>query len=151
MSEINTGDGGNISTAQAKAQEVAITQEQFDEFYKDRYKASGDRAFSDKEIGEVLEKHSAKQEKEETQPINPSHYHSQSFDTAVVMEELFLQTAKIAFPDMNKNQVKILLKGFWTGFAQKYLIRLGQKDDIDIELKKAQNYLHRAETGKWMR
>ena len=68
VSEINTGDGGNISTAQAKAQEVAITQEQFDEFYKDRYKASGDRAFSDKEIGEVLEKHSAKQEKEETQP-----------------------------------------------------------------------------------
>lgn len=27
--------------------------------------------------------------------------------------------------------------------------RLGKKDDVEIELGKAKNYLHRAMTGKW--
>ncbi len=35
------------------------------------------------------------------------------------------------------------------GNAVKYLGRLGKKDDIDKELDKIENYIHRARMGKW--
>lgn len=46
----------------------------------------------------------------------------------------------------------------WYGMAQawdvgnalKYLLRAGRKDAIDVELGKAENYLHHARTGKWI-
>ena len=34
--------------------------------------------------------------------------------------------------------------------ALKYLLRAGRKDDLDIELGKAENYLHHALTGEWL-
>lgn len=36
------------------------------------------------------------------------------------------------------------------GNALKYLLRLGKKDGVESELYKAENYLHRARTGKWI-
>lgn len=33
----------------------------------------------------------------------------------------------------------------------RYLGRLGAKDDVDTELGKAENYLHRALTGEWLK
>lgn len=36
------------------------------------------------------------------------------------------------------------------GNALKYLLRAGRKDALDIELGKAENYLHHALTGEWL-
>lgn len=36
------------------------------------------------------------------------------------------------------------------GNAVKYLLRAGRKDAIDLELGKAENYLHHALTGEWI-
>lgn len=36
------------------------------------------------------------------------------------------------------------------GNALKYLLRAGKKDALDIELGKAENYLHHALTGEWL-
>ena len=41
-------------------------------------------------------------------------------------------------------------KALWTAFAVKRLGRLGLKDRVDLELKKAENYLHKARTGEWL-
>lgn len=35
--------------------------------------------------------------------------------------------------------------------ALKYQLRLGKKDDIRTELGKAENYLHHARTGEWLK
>lgn len=37
------------------------------------------------------------------------------------------------------------------GNALKYLLRLGAKDSLAVEVAKAENYLHHARTGRWMR
>lgn len=34
--------------------------------------------------------------------------------------------------------------------ALKYLLRVGRKDSVEIDLQKAENYIHRARTGKWI-
>lgn len=36
------------------------------------------------------------------------------------------------------------------GNALKYILRAGRKDALDIELGKAENYLHHALTGEWL-
>lgn len=35
-------------------------------------------------------------------------------------------------------------------FAMKYLLRAGRKDSVDIDLQKAENYIHRARKGEWL-
>ena len=39
---------------------------------------------------------------------------------------------------------------FAVGNALKYLLRLGRKDEVASDLFKAENYLHRARTGRWL-
>lgn len=34
--------------------------------------------------------------------------------------------------------------------ALKYILRVGRKDSAEIDLQKAENYIHRARTGKWI-
>lgn len=34
--------------------------------------------------------------------------------------------------------------------ALKYILRVGRKDSVEIDLQKAENYIHRARTGKWI-
>lgn len=36
------------------------------------------------------------------------------------------------------------------GNALKYILRAGKKDALDMELGKAENYLHHALTGEWL-
>ena len=42
-----------------------------------------------------------------------------------------------------------VLRNFSIAMATKYLLRCGSKDEPEEELRKAENYLHRARTGKW--
>ena len=42
-----------------------------------------------------------------------------------------------------------VLRNFNIAMALKYLLRCGSKDDPDEELRKSENYLHRARTGRW--
>ena len=44
-----------------------------------------------------------------------------------------------------------VLRNFNIAMALKYLLRCGSKDTPDEELRKAENYLHRARTGEWQR
>ena len=42
-------------------------------------------------------------------------------------------------------------KAYNVAMALKYLSsRLGAKDPVDVELLKAENYIHRARTGEWL-
>ena len=41
-------------------------------------------------------------------------------------------------------------QAFAVGNALKYLLRLGKKDDVADELYKAEDYIHRARTGRWL-
>ena len=41
-------------------------------------------------------------------------------------------------------------QAYAVGNALKYLLRLGRKDGVDGELYKAENYIHRARTGRWL-
>ena len=43
------------------------------------------------------------------------------------------------------------VKAYMVGNAAKYIIRMGKKtEDFESDLFKAENYLHRARTGKWI-
>lgn len=39
---------------------------------------------------------------------------------------------------------------FLCASALKYILRVGRKDSVEIDLQKAENYIHRARTGKWI-
>lgn len=43
-----------------------------------------------------------------------------------------------------------MYKAWDVGNALKYLLRFGRKDDCDVELGKAENYIHHARTGEWL-
>lgn len=43
-----------------------------------------------------------------------------------------------------------MYKAWDVGNALKYLLRFGRKDDCDLELGKAENYIHHARTGEWL-
>lgn len=42
-----------------------------------------------------------------------------------------------------------VLRNLSIAMAVKYLLRCGSKDEPEEELRKAENYLHRARTGRW--
>lgn len=83
---------------------------------------------------------------QESLSTKPNHYHSQSFDSAIVQETIFINIAS----SEEKFNTSAAIKAHWVSFAVEYLLRAGLKDDIDCELKKAENYLHRARTGEWI-
>lgn len=80
---------------------------------------------------------------QEQDTFKPSHYHSQPFNSSIVQETIFLNMLKDEKRETHK-------RAMWTSYAVKHLLRCGLKDDIDIELKKAENYLHKARTGEWL-
>jgi hypothetical protein len=43
-----------------------------------------------------------------------------------------------------------MYKAWDVGNALKYLLRFGRKDGCDVELGKAENYIHHARTGEWL-
>ena len=43
------------------------------------------------------------------------------------------------------------VKAYMVGNAAKYIIRMGKKtEDFESDIFKAENYLHRARTGRWI-
>jgi hypothetical protein len=83
---------------------------------------------------------------EEKLETKPNHYHSQPFKSDVVQETIFKQICNV---DTGWGVIDPV-KAMWVSFAVKHLLRAGLKDDVDIELLKAENYLHKARTGEWM-
>lgn len=80
-------------------------------------------------------------EKQEVPNFRPDHYTSLPFKLDEVQETIAENCFK-ATGDFKK--------ALWVSFALKHLGRLGLKDDADLELKKAENYLHKARTGEWL-
>jgi len=72
-----------------------------------------------------------------------SHYkENRIVETYLLMEQvatnIFVETSDIK-------------KALWTAIAMKHLDRVGTKNnDVDGELLKAENYIHRARTGEWI-
>lgn len=56
---------------------------------------------------------------------------------ACVMDNAFMSTCD-------------MYKAWDVGNALKYLLRFGRKDGCDMELGKAENYIHHARTGEWL-
>jgi len=71
----------------------------------------------------------------------PKHY-SSGMDVAKIQEQVHENLLK----DSDNKK-----RAMWVSFAVKHLLRAGLKDDVDIELLKAENYLHRARTGEWLK
>lgn len=80
-------------------------------------------------------------EKPEVPNFRPDHYTSLPFKLDEVQETIAQNCFK-ATGDFKK--------ALWVSFALKHLGRLGLKDNADLELKKAENYLHKARTGEWL-
>jgi hypothetical protein len=80
-------------------------------------------------------------EKPEVSNFRPDHYTSLPFKLDEVQETI----AENCFKATNDFK-----KALWVSFALKHLGRLGLKDDVNLELKKAENYLHKARTGEWL-
>ena len=80
-------------------------------------------------------------EKPEVPNFRPDHYTSLPFKLDEVQETI----AENCFKATNDFK-----KALWVSFALKHLGRLGLKDDVTLELKKAENYLHKARTGEWL-
>jgi hypothetical protein len=82
---------------------------------------------------------------EEKLETKPSHYHSQPFKSDLVQETIYSQIVHAGDKEHYCN-----VRAMWVSFAVKHLLRAGLKDDVDIELLKAENYLHKARTGEWL-
>lgn len=83
--------------------------------------------------------------KQETLETKPSHYHDAPFDSALVQETIFKNIL-----NSGTELEKSAIKAHWVSFAVKHLLRAGKKDDVDCELMKAENYLHKARTQEWI-
>lgn len=77
--------------------------------------------------------------------VDPDHYKKGSFQTIDVIEE-FLD---------NESRLITAKQKYLIGNAIKYLSRAGLKgstpEDAITDLKKAENYIHRAITGEWIK
>ncbi len=71
------------------------------------------------------------------------HYKGKSYEPVEVMEDMLLN----GIPEEYKETI---LQNFRSAMAFKYQSRLNLKDDPKKELKKAENWLHRARTGEWI-
>jgi len=72
------------------------------------------------------------------------HYKGKCFEPVEVMESILLN----GVPD---EYHVIILQNFRSSMAFKYQSRLNLKDEAGKELQKAENWLHRAKTGEWLK
>ena len=83
----------------------------------------------------------------ESTDLHDTHYKSESgsIETIDVIERLICN----GIPEEYHETIK---RNYCVGQAFKYLDRQGKKstESIDKELTKAENYIHRARTGKWL-
>lgn len=73
---------------------------------------------------------------------DPDHYKGLKrlgVDSVVVLED-FMEMESTLTPTQK----------FLCATAMKYILRLGRKNSVDEDLQKAENYIHRARTGKWI-
>lgn len=76
------------------------------------------------------------------QATDPDHYKGLKrlgVDSVVVLED-FMEMESTLTPTQK----------FLCATAMKYILRLGRKNSVDEDLQKAENYIHRARTGKWI-
>ena len=96
----------------------------------------------------------------ETLDTKPNHYHQAPFDVmeaqgyimgnyhdAIVAAEQYEYDGE---PEPSDEQIFHLQKVWSVGAIAKHLCRLGLKDNVDVELKKIENYAHFARTGEWI-
>lgn len=74
---------------------------------------------------------------------NTSNYHGAEgiYEPIYVMEYMAKEYVKRGVPAFTALDLCLALK---------YLLRVGTKDGVEKELFKAENFIHRARTGKWM-
>lgn len=73
---------------------------------------------------------------------DPSHYKG--------LEKLGIESIAILENFMEMDCKLTLTQKFLCASALKYILRVGRKDSVEIDLQKAENYIHRARTGKWI-
>lgn len=66
---------------------------------------------------------------------------TKKIDVTQVMEGLIVQ---LECNGVNR------IRSNWILFAAKHLLRLGEKDNVESELMKIENYIHRARTTEWI-
>lgn len=72
--------------------------------------------------------------------MDNGHYQFDKFEAEDVIEALFKHSEYFLSS----------VQHWCVGNALKYLLRLGRKGFIEEDLYKAEDYLHRARTGKWI-
>lgn len=71
----------------------------------------------------------------------PLHY-DQGVDVASIQEKVMQNVTNASYDPK---------AGLWAACAVKHLLRCGLKDDYRLDLKKAEDYLHRARTGSFLK
>lgn len=74
---------------------------------------------------------------------DPDHYKADKVETIEILEEIISNPKRQLTPKQRWNVAQ----------AVRYLLRLGLKgevSDVEKDLQKAENYLHRALTGNWI-
>ncbi len=84
-----------------------------------------------------------------TEPVNtvraatdPEHYKG--------LKKLGIESIAILENFMEMDCKLTPTQKFLCASALKYILRVGRKDSVEIDLQKAENYIHRARTGKWI-
>ncbi|NQY78983.1 MAG: hypothetical protein HRT47_01600 [Candidatus Caenarcaniphilales bacterium] len=86
----------------------------------------------------------------ETDRNRPDHYNTQAYPTVPVQLDPGFRVFK-ALVAKGVDEREAWESSVWVSYSMKHLIRCGLKDDVEIELKKARNYLNRAIEGEWMK
>lgn len=91
----------------------------------------------------------------ETLSSRPGHYHSSKYSVIELQGYVMNNYGKGLLrgnPYLGENDGgQGVDQRIWCiGSMVKHMMRLGLKDDVDIELKKIENYAHYARTGEWM-
>lgn len=73
---------------------------------------------------------------------DPEHYKG--------LKRLGVQSIVILEDFMDMESTLTPAQKFLCATAMKYLLRCGRKNSLDEDLQKAENYIHRARTGKWI-
>lgn len=145
--EVDATEDGNI-------EEIVSDFEPDAEFYYHRYL----NCFKGKEIPDLaampkVEQPKPKEElevEEKEDSFRPSRYHNGIYEVATVQEEVAFNVMEWLVAK-GRDAKAALKTAMWVTYALKHLLRCGTKDDVFLELKKAENYIHKARTGEWLK
>ena len=71
--------------------------------------------------------------------VDPNHYKGMKTETIAIIEDFIQQDSKLT-----------PAQRYHCSQALKYIFRAGRKGDVNTDIRKAENYLHRALTGEWI-